>query len=316
MEKYIWLKAEHNYIAGSGKISRRVVVYKPKHRKRKKFKPPVVTSMLQSRRGFTGGSSDKGKNKIKFPNKAVKMVFLHWQRKKYPFTVHREQMNKTINDSFQRINVEIKGKGVNAANVMDTIDKCYELFKSDFFKYSHFFNSRKLTLSNFFRFPNSTHKKILKKVPNCPRSWYKECRKHSMQELMEKYSVYSKSKYGWANEKLKKIWMEYNSSKILSLQEKRKLGVVAKKIELLAMENWRNPFITGSLQRQDLPPKERWMLLIVNTIERMLITNKTYKPEHVGWLLTDHFYNKEIPKDIIRVNLYTKEKLDWKGIWE
>lgn len=307
MKKYVWIKAEDNNSIGSGKISRRAVPYKPK--RKRKFKPPVVTSMFHRQK--------KSKTQIKFPSDVVKKVFYHWQLKGYPFTVHKEQMNKTTTTSLMRIQRELNRKGAKAFKIIEAIDKCHDLFHSDYFKYSQFFNSNKLTLSQFFYFQENHHKKLLRKLPDLPRSWYKECKKYNEDQLLDKYGVKSISKYAWANKKLIEIWMEYRGNNKISPKIRQQLGVVARKVEELAMENWRNPYITGALQRQDLPPKERWVLLIVNTIHRMLNENKTYKPKHLGWLLTEHFYNEEIPNDIIRTNLFPKDKLDWRGIeWE
>lgn len=302
--KPLWLKAKDNNVPiGSGKISRRILVYKRK-KTRKTFTPPKVTSMFKSNKSFTGGKSDKAKSRLQFPSSACKIIFMHWQRLGFPFMKHREDKSKTTSRAIMLINASSKAEG-GKEPIIRAMDTCKELFNSDWFKYRVFFDQNKMSLPSFFFFLDGSYQKILRKCPSCPRSWFKECKNRNIKNLKKKYSVSIKDNNPNLTNQLIIIWGNYTKEN-LTTNDRRKLAVLSFKINKIATRNSKNEYLTENIHMGDIKQ------FIITIFEQMLIEYKTYQPKHIGWLLTDTFLNEEIPKEIIRQNLFTTEQLNWK----
>lgn len=298
---YKTLRPEHNYgIIGSGKISRRVVVSRYRKRKRKRFKPPIMTSTYRNPEQKLLGS-------LTFPSSQVKIVFAYWQHIGYPFTKHRELKSKTTSRAIRLIQQELKTK--SPKEICNVMDICKELFLAGWFKWNPQYVktlNNKLSLPNFFSFPEDAIKKIRRTVPDCPKSWYKECTNLSREELKDKYSF--PDKFPEVTEQLIDIWKQYNGSRRILKKDRAKLVLVAKKIKVLEKRNKGNQYITDRLQNRD------WQRFLLSITRRMLNEYRTFEPKHIGWLLMDDFYDKVLPEEIIRQNLFTADKLRWKGL--
>lgn len=306
---YIILKPRDNNIyIGSGAISRRVVIkkYKDKsRRKRKPFRPPEKTTMFRSNKSFTGGKSDKAKTRLNFPSSGCKIVFLHWQRMGFPFVKHKEEKNITTTSGIRKIQIALKTN--NIAEVINSIDRCHTLFFADWFKYRIFYDKKKLSLPNFFRYPISVYRQIIRNVSDCPRSWYKECNKRNFEKLKNKYSIFSQDKNPAITKQIMGIWKRYIGEDT-KLSELKKFMRISNRIVKIAEANKKNKYITENIHMGNIEQ------FIITIFEQMLINYKTYKPIHLGWLLSNLFLNEAIPKEIIRQNLFTKAQLNWKRI--
>jgi len=304
---FIILKPRDNNIyIGSGAISRRVVIkkYRDKgRRKRKTFMPPKKTTIFKSNKSFTGGKSDKAKSRLHFPSSGCKIVFLHWQRTGFPFVKHKEEKSIITTSGIQKIQMALKKNSVS--EVVSSIDKCHTLFSADWFKHRTFFDKKKISLPNFFRYPISIHRQIARRVPDCPKSWHKECHKNNFKKLKMKYSVFNKDKNPAITKQLIEIWKKYNpgDSKIREIKNFIK---ISNQIAKAAQANRKNKALTDNIHMGNIEQ------FIITIFEQMLLTYKTFKPTHLGWLVSDIFLNETIPKEIIRQNLFTKAQLNWK----
>ena len=302
MKKKVWIAVKADNV-GSGKISRRMVFYKRK--KRKRFKPPVVTSMF-SKRGMTGAKSDKSKSALNYPSSGCKIVFLHWQRLGFPFRSHREVKSITTSKAIQLIQQELKK--TNSRKIIASMDACHHLFKADWFKYRIYFESVKLSLHHFFRYENKVYFRTLKKVPDLPRSWYKECLKDP-KKLRSKYSLMGKKDdHPELTEELAEIWKQYSGNEL------------TKKDMTMLRKAAANIMRSEKLNRKGVILKNvgarAWDRFLIGRIKEMLLEYKTYKPKHVGWLASDILIDEEIPKEIIRQNLFDKHFInrEWRKL--
>lgn len=273
---HVQLKTDMPLI-GSGKISRYYIVKKPQ--KNRSFDTDKLQKRMEVKR--------KVKSKaIHFNDDKANLIFLHWNTKGIPFTSHK--LKDTIIAS-SGINKASKiGKKYSFRTVRDAIDLCHDTFNSSWFKFrTDKIGIGHLTLSDFFKYSKGAQKGIRNGYKQLAmegiKSWFQECLKGE-DYLKEKYTFRLKDKNKRLTKSLKAVWLTY-SQDALSPDNKNALTVCTNKAVQFARLNERLGVSAEGV-----------IMIIDNMINKFHI----YKPKHIGYLITDHFWNREIPRELVR----------------
>ena len=269
-------------LIGSGKISRYYIIKKPQ--RSRSFDSDKLQKRINKRREI------KSKT-IEFKDDKSNLILLHWNTKGKPFTCHKKKntlvcslgINKAYNAS----------KKYSFRSVRDAIDLCHDMFTSRWFKFRiDKVGIKHLTLSDFFKYSNEKRKEIRNTYSQLAdaeiKSWFQECLKGE-RYLREEYSFRLKDKHKRLTKSLKAVWLTYSQDK-LSPSDKNALTICSKKTVQFARLNER------------LGVSAEGVIMI---IDNMINKFRLYKPKHIGYLLTDHFWNREIPKELVRYGTVT-----------
>jgi len=264
-------------LIGSGTIKRRIDV-------RKIHKKKIFDSIKLQRR-----MEIKKKIKLKkinFINEKTKLIFLHWNSKGTPFTTHKLVETVTVSTGINKAHKA--SKKYSFRNIRDAIDLCHDTFNAPWFKFrTDKVGIGHLSLANFFKYNDEKIKEIrahYKQLADAEvKSWFQECLKGE-NYLREKYSFRFKDENKRLTKFLKKIWLTYSQDR-LSPNDKNALTICSKKTVEFARLNER------------LGVSAEGVIMI---IDNMINKFGLYKPKHIGYLLTDHFWNREIPRELVR----------------
>jgi len=264
-------------LIGSGKIKRRIDV--KKIHKRKIFDSIKLQRRMETKRKIK-------LKKIDFKNEKTKLIFLHWNTKGRPFTTHKLVGNIIVSTGINKA-YDI-GKKYSFRDIRETIDLCHKTFNSSWFKFrTEKVGIGRLTLSDFFKYSDGKRKEIRGKYKQLAKegitSWFQECLKGE-DYLREKYSIHFKDENKRLTRSFKKVWLTYSQDK-LSPDDKNALIICSQKINKFSQLN------------KHLGISAEGVMM---TIDNMINKFRLYKPKHIGYLLTDHFWNREIPRELVR----------------
>jgi len=273
---HVQLKTDTPLI-GSGKISRYYIIKRPQ--RGRSFNSTKLQKRMEVKRKVKFKTID-------FKNDKANLIFLHWNTKGTPFTIHK--LKNTVVAS-SRINKAYRmSRRYSFRTIRDAIDLCHDTFNSPWFKFrTDKIGIGHLTLSDFLKYSKGAQKGIKNGYKQLAKegitSWFEECLKGE-NYLRERYSYYLEDENRALTKKLKKVWLTYSQDK-LSPNDRNALTICSKKTIQFAQLN------------QRLGVTAEGVIMI---IDNMINKFHLYKPKHIGYLLTDHFWNREIPKELVR----------------
>lgn len=267
---------------GSGKIKRRIDIKKP--RRRKIFDTIKLQRRVELKREIR-------LKKIDFKDDKTKMIFLHWNTKGMPFTTHKLIEGIIVSSG---INKAYKiSKKYSFRTVREAIDLCHDTFTSPWFKFrTDKVGIAHLTLSDFFRYNRGKQKEIRENYKQLAgeeiKSWFKECLQGEIY-LKEKYSYYLKDKNKELTRKLKKVWLTYSPDTLLPVDKNSLIVCSQKAAEFARLNEHLGVSAEG----------------VIMTIDNMLNKFHIFEPKHIGWITTANFWNKQLPKELVRYGTIT-----------
>lgn len=275
LKKYFWIKPTKGI--GSGKISRRVILFKKsskeniKFRKSKKSKFP--TSNVISKVG------------IKFTSPDARIIFYYWQRLGYPFVKHQEKQTKTTTKAIRLIEKNLKKYSKN--QIINSMSTTQKLFNAKWFKFRILYGSKKISLPLFFEYDQNQFQKVFQK--GIPKSWFLECRK-PLGVLEEKYGVKKKIKHKNITKNLIDSWLKYSQDEEITNNQQNQIISASDKIHMFCKNN--------NLDT----------LMIVEVIDQMLNNWNTWRPKSISWMNSDIFIQETLPKELVRANIISKRE--------
>ena len=266
-------------LIGSGKISRYYIVKRPKERK--------VFNSLKLQKRVDLKRECKIKQEVDFKNNKVKLIFLHWNTKGKPFTIHKLKRGITVSSGINK--AYHASKKYSFKDIREAIDLCHNMFNSSWFK----FTTKKvgighLTLSDFFKYSNEKRNEIRTRYKQLAEerviSWFKESLKGE-DYLQEKYSLHFKDSNNLLTKKVLALWLAYSGHQKIKANDKNALIICSRKaVEFARLNEQLGVSAEG----------------VIMTIDNMLNKFHLYKPKHIGWLITEHFWTHEIPHELVR----------------
>ncbi len=269
-------------LIGSGKISRRI---KLKLRKKRL----TLKNIALKRKTFTSATNQKRTAKpIDFQNAFIKIIFEYWNRKGFPFVSHKLIENKTSVSAINKINSALKQTSKN--EILKSIDVCFFLFSSNWFKYKQYYFKNKLTLPQFFSYDQKRYKIIASSIPDYPKSWFKECLKGE-KHIQKTYSTLKKDNFPYITKKLIKTWEQASKQDCSSPVIK-------------------NTLIDSSIKLDNFCKNNNYdWSVICDIIDKMLNKWNSISLKYVNYLVGDKFWEQTIPQELIRYGIADKNQV-------
>jgi len=265
---------------GSGKIKRRVKIVEHKREsKRKEYDPIDFAKKLSVEK-------KRDLKNVDFHSEKIKIVFLHWNTKGKPFTIHQIRKTKLLLVGLNGAKRALNKYGIR--RVVQAIDLCHEMFNADWFKFDKKrYGIKGLSLGNFFKYNIDARREIKRRnnvLYNADIiSWFQECLKGE-NYLREKYSLHFKDENKRLTRSLKKVWLTYSQNK-LSPDDKNALVICSKKaVEFARLNEHLGISAEG----------------VIMTLDNMINKFHIWEPKYISWIINDIFWNKQLPRELVR----------------
>lgn len=275
-------------LVGSGRVSRRIIANPFRKKKKPQMQNNQLSRMLQNRMShFDDQITNKtAKQQVPFKTASAKIIFHYWNGLGHPFVHHRPELNKINAMAAHRINKHLPKYGKE--KIIYAIKIAHQTFSAFWFKYRHRMTTAKISLPDFFKYPESKFKSI-KNCPDMPRSWFKECLKGE-RYLEQAYSVKIKDNNPKITKQLIIIWGVYNKHDRVSTRDGNNLIKCGQLLIDFAKKNNIDP------------------LSLVDIINCSLNKWRTYRPKHSNYLINNIFWQEQLPKELVRYGLFRNLK--------
>lgn len=268
-------------LIGSGKIKRIIGIYNRRNRK------GIDPIKLQKRNEKARRVKLKD---INFKTRKVKLIFLHWNAKGWPFTKHQLRegiiVSRGINKAYRA------NKKYSTQAIINAIDLCHETFTSAWFAFKPSLPGIKhINFHDFFKYDDGKLKEIKKHHKKLYKagitSWFEECIKGE-EYLIKKYSFFKEDVNPLLTSRLKDIWGKYDDGQPITGPKDTNLIITFCDRAVAFAELNEGVGAIGD-------PLE-----VVETVDRLINQFKLFKPRHLGYLLNNIFWSRQLPKELVR----------------
>jgi len=294
-------------LVGSGKILRRCRIQSIPYIKKQALTKEVRAEVLKahrekerkkwaklSNRRLSRTDSITGEKKIpKWGTSSVKIAFSHWRKLPFPMVRHKPNPNQIV-FSKSILLLQKYLRKYSLQQIMAAMDLANETFNSPWFIYYRFFRTRKIALHTFIQ-SSPKEKRYLPSSFAHKKSILKEFIRGE-KYIRKNYSFEIEDKHPEITQSLIDIWCTYEKTneEYLDQQDKNNLVRCANNVVKFA----------------DLNPQfvnVRSVIEVINGMLNVWETNR-FKPDHSGYLANNIFWEKQLPKQLLRFGTFTDKR--------
>jgi hypothetical protein len=265
---------------GSGKISRRLIVQKPKRVKAKQIN-------YNRKNAITKEEWDS-----RFPNRKVQTAMEHWKSKGTPFLNHRIRKQSRITyQSIKALQRVVKKHGHD--KVLDAMDLAYDVFNSSWFIFGKYFNSKhKISCVDFIKYRAASKDHLPQKLRNSGvNSWLDEFLKGE-KYIEDNYSTMNKDNNPDITATIADLWRSNKQTDRLTTREDNNCITCAARLVAFAEAN--------NFEIRD----------VISIVDKILSNFwGDAKPlKHSGYLVNDIFWHETVPDAYIKFGIVERRR--------